>query len=70
MFNQGMDLWLGLDPSDGLFLEELGEEVDLLFEEFVVVSEVVPEQREGLGAGSSSEDDFGAAVGQRESRVD
>jgi hypothetical protein len=51
-------------PGDGFFLEELGEQVDFLFKQFVIVSQVVPEQREGLGAGSSSEDDFGAAVGE------
>jgi hypothetical protein len=37
-------------PGDGLFLEKLGEKVDLLFEQFVIVVEVVPEQREGFGA--------------------
>jgi hypothetical protein len=49
----------------GLFPEELGEQVDLLFEQFVIVTEVVPEQREGLGARSASEDNFGAAAGHR-----
>ncbi len=37
-------------PSDGPFLEKLGEQIDLLFKELLIVSEVVPEQGEGLCA--------------------
>jgi hypothetical protein len=44
-------------------LEKLGEEIRLLFEEFVVVGKVVTEERERVDAGPSSEDDFCPARG-------
>ena len=49
-------------PRHGLLPEQLGEEVDLLLEELLVVPQVVAEQRERLDAGAAPEDDFGATV--------
>ena len=50
-------------PGDRSALEQLGEEVRLLFEEVLVVGQVVAEQRERLDAGASPEDDLCPATG-------
>ena len=55
-------------PGDRSALEQLGEEVGLLFEEVLVVGKVVPEERERVDAGASSEDDFCPAAGDRVER--
>ena len=55
-------------PGDRAALEQLGEEVGLLFEEVLVVGKVVTEERERLDAGASSEDDFRPAAGDRVER--
>jgi len=52
-------------PGHRLLLEQLGEEVDLLLEEILVVAQVVAEQRERLDAGPAPEDDLGATVRDR-----
>jgi len=51
-------------PADRPALEQFGEEVGLLFEQLLVVGQVVAEERERVDAGTSSEDDFGATAGR------
>src|SRR5258707_14250242 len=50
-------------PGDRSPFEELGEEVGLLFEELLVVGEVVAEQGERVDAGTPAEDDLRPATG-------
>jgi hypothetical protein len=50
-------------PGHWSALEQLSEEVGLLLEQIFVVSEVVPEERERVDAGTSSEDDLGTTAG-------
>ena len=50
-------------PGDRAALAQLGEQVDLLFEQLLVVGEVVPEEGERVDARTSSEDDLGPTVG-------
>ncbi len=45
-------------PGDRSAFEEFGEEVGFLFEEVLVVGEVIAEERERVDAGTPSEDDF------------
>jgi hypothetical protein len=52
-------------PRDRLLVEELDEQVDLLVEEHLVVTQVVAEERKRLGEGAAPEDHLGAPVRQR-----
>ena len=45
-------------PADRSALEQLGEEVGLLFEERLVVGQVVAEERERVDAGTAAQDDL------------
>ena len=55
-------------PGDRPALEQFGEQRGLLVEEFLVVGEVVAEQRERFDARPAAEDDLGPAAGDRVQR--
>ncbi len=55
----------GALPGDGAALHQFGEEVGFLFEQALVVGEVVAEERERLDAGAAAEDHLGASAGDR-----
>ena len=59
----------GAGPGDGstgaVGFEDVCHEVEFLFEERLVVAQVVAEEREGLGEGSASQGQLRAAVRQR-----
>src|SRR6266704_1642005 len=55
-------------PGDRPALEEFGEQRGFLLEEFLIIGEVVAEQRERFNAGSAAEDDFGPATRDRVQR--
>ena len=49
-------------PCDRLVADEMGEEVELFFEEEFVILECVAEEREAFGEGAAAEDDLGATA--------
>ena len=51
-------------PRDRSGLEQLGEQIQLVVEELVVLGQVVAEERIGLGKGSAAENDLGTPVRQ------
>jgi hypothetical protein len=55
-------------PGDRSAFEEFGKEVRFLFEEVLVVGQVIPEERERVDAGTSSEDHFRPTTGDRVER--
>ena len=55
----------GALPADRAALHQFGEQVGLLFEQALVVGEVVAEERERLDAGAAAEDHLGPAARDR-----
>ena len=55
-------------PGDRLPLQQLGEQLELLLEQLLVVRQVVAEQRERLGERAAADDHFGAPVRDRVQR--
>ncbi len=55
----------GAAPGDRLLVQQLHEQLELLLEQHVVVAQVVPEQREGLGERAAPEDHLGTAARDR-----
>jgi hypothetical protein len=49
-------------PGHGFLGDERGEEIDLLFEQFLILREFVTEERKGFGERAAPQDNFGPAV--------